>query len=1710
MAEELSMLTEADTHLFLVGNDILKTLGTNDLGTLQDLKDAMEPKGSDSLQDKLRNVALHDFRTILANWDESKANINLGGSVDERFGSARRAGQNAGIAAFLEHSKAKPRSANTTRPFPHADGLSEFVAHVEQKSMVLQSIIILYLESIYKSYCEYLWSDEMKITIVRLSTYADAEIYEYLSGECERFASHEADVADLLKVQEMIQMLFELHLDIHMSITNPGSMVNVSVRVQERDRLARWLTLAGDMQEAFDKTHLPLELELRYHWSRTYFAHLTQDEGAGRAHMISLWADQRAILSYANNASIELQNNAAMPEISVAAADREISRLTSVDLFMNLFSTDQSDPCAIIRTLEPVLDPSCVQRSDLAAENTGEADDDTQSAASLRTSAHENLPHALRDMWKFLEGSSASLRMFLWTRLREAYQGINYTTKVFSCHLKSIEILMADLRSQAYVDAPLETRHNTLLVWIHTIDDLLVKALTIALNDSTAYDIIDEKHIKSTGSALAQLSRILHCAAIFDDESRAGFMQMPRKTLAGFINKLKEMQVRTWALQYTVIKDGMAQNPHRFKDMDISLAEYMAAVHYALGLRKWCKASNKIFLKMMKLEMVRLKHVQFWEDYLGQVLYDLYGIKLGAGVYEIRDHGCTTEPLDRRTTHQLLPLIITLANRMPIKDLLKSELRPTIERMQQAIGATKSTPLTTHNLRNYLEYLKGYINPIKLYEALKGQVQGDLLPVVGPDASIADQGWFFLQGNIAYTKFKSQKKLSPGAQDDLKIAASFFRLQIQFTPEHWETWYKLAQCFDADLDEDVLWSAEKMNDAGSELIRLQRSSIQCYIMAISTAARKADATFDTSSKLSDLYRDFAMRMYASSREPFKMGAFYLDGFDKHFSAPDQSMYKSSPHEELTKHKAWRYAAALFKRALVEKPDDWILHHMYGKCLWKMYHQVPGESDASAKAKPSVPSIIRALKKAVATVPKPRDSRQEPILEPHYKLLSIVHKLVSNGDLKFQAGADILQDNRPYAIKKGEQVLVACMEEWEEYVSESLRHLRSTDKANWHHRMIARSAYIVHDPNTHDQDAESATATAARNILCQTMFTRTMVVNVWKPDYERPGRHFVYMERYVRYMIKLLVITNEKTQLDLLAKRIRKRPGDYYRFSEVWNECCSALYKLIRRQAKIPTDRDEAFKTVTREDFALVSDRLNAWIATPNNTHPALEGLREVIELKKLNAGAMKTAPLDDLINDAWAVIYFAIGVHLPDSAAPSGRPGPMSLAGLVNIDGSNEVSGGGVGPDSSRTSKLGISRREILRQAESAVTRVPELAARGGAHIVSNQSTNIVDRPRRVMDPSMILPSNAPSPPVGADSRIVISIPSSTQVSTPGFDRDTEMKDAEPDTAGPDDKAGRAPSSEPGSVHDSADDESDLSDVPNMDDEDDVEIFPYLARPSGPARPPLNSPTAGRFPLIYTPGQIPTRPARPNLNSSTAGRFSLIYTPGQAPTGPARPPLNSPADGSLPLVCTPEQLATGRDNRIAVYRRPPTVRGFDKLNPIPVGNDPPWHALPQKGTVMSRDGSKCFSLNETVWLSVLEPGFHPDRNVGKLARILDIRTARNQANEEVDLFICSWYWYKQEVTKNPEFRISRLASQWPDNTPTSRCDYMLSNHRDILTSKDIIDRADDDVLHTICASKVLFCDGTEPEIELLLSLIYNPAKREWLERGWLNPAGVVP
>ncbi|KAL2143178.1 hypothetical protein VTI28DRAFT_256 [Corynascus sepedonium] len=1483
LASQLQPLQAADQNLFQTTKNLLENLGVTDQVTLGRIAEVLDSCAADDRTVKLQNQATLDLRDSITHFDEDTGAVLL----------SKRELPQLSLSAFLEHAKSGSQRAQEAPAFDDPKGLRTFVERVNRGWNTIHDIAYEYVKALANVYTEYKWPDQLRTVVLDIISQLEGSIYDRFIHDLE-LSSTVTEGENLCELSRLAQMLFELHVDIYDHTADPNNTADSRTRSDAVSRMGRWMDMSTELIRL--RNPAPEDsVALRFLWAAV--SSITLMKGTPRDHVLNCWHSLRDFLAQSSGTEVSLPNSSTMSEISTGAAEREISKLTTMDFFLGLFQEDAGNPVSVIESLEPVLNPEGVYISIPSVVDRNDADKETVNAKQLKQPITECASQELLDLWKFLKSSNTELRLLLWSRLGEAYGKIQYTTKQFSCFLRSIETVISDLESNDYIHSPDEPRRAQFISLLKALDDLIIQSLHLALNDNSSFDIIDDDHLRSSMSALAKVNCMLHVAAMYEDETRVGMRSAPAASsgLRSFLNKLQEMQVRTWSLQYTMLKVGLNQHTELFPRPENDLADYLAAVHQVLGLRKCCKSSNKIFLKMMRVELLKQKNIDNWEDYLGQVLYDLHGLKLGVGIWEVQDHGCEPENLEKRQALQLVEKVTMLANRMSMKDLLKSDLKTTIERMQQAIGSAKSSPQMAHNLRNYSEYLKAPIHPLHLYQALTGSVDLDAVTINTPESAPAKQGWFFLLGMIALTKFKGvdlNRRQTPGATDDLRIGATFLRLQLQYTPDRWDAWFRLAECFDYELDESVLWTADKMNKERAELVKFQRNAIHSYIMALSHsyawASNRAILTSleDDEEALYDMYHEFGMRLYSSSREPFAMEPFQHADQKRFFiEAEGAGTYKKILHNEMTDYQVWKFAAHLFRKAMVGKPKDWKNPYMVAKCLWKMYQKpVDALDEKNRLHRPTVKTVVDALEKTIevtSSLPKPRHG-QDPILEPHYKIVSVIHKLVKRGDLEIQAAASILQ-RQPYAPDRGKQVPIDNLEDWEAYVIRCLRYLRDKDKSNWQHRIIMRHGRLLYDEDSDPKDGERyLAAKAAFYVLRESMFTKTMVMNVWKCDAERPGRHHVYTERYIRYMVRLLDVMNDRVSLEAVLRRIRKKGADFYHFNELWQYCVLTYVKLLRQTFEVTPTEEDAFKTLNQEDFDVIGEKITEWSTTPAaEDHKALTAMKEAVELKKLNANLMKAGPIDDLITDCYSIIYQHLKASLPGpgqqqqpepTEATEPKPDPdlkptSLLHTLVTRDKENKdkspsilgsLRAGSEQPDRDRSERPsvagdpppraaapgrtggGIRRPNILRKAEQAVQAVlraaeaPPRSAGGTAPAGSTGGTGQGKSRSRVGSVSSAQASRRDRE--GSQSE---SGEEGDGEEEDDGDQDVEMKDVGDGVAAV--KAGRAMveeeqgseiSSPPGSVHDSADDESELSDVP-ADYEDDAPpslLFPNLRR----------------------------------------------------------------------------------------------------------------------------------------------------------------------------------------------------------------------------------------------------------------------------------------
>ncbi|KAJ6166870.1 hypothetical protein N7470_002317 [Penicillium chermesinum] len=1317
--DRLEIFVNADDWLFNTVGSLFSKLDIDALGDISSLREkATTVNDSDTVPEDPETRLFHDVRGIIKSWNDEKSRLmqqkDEASSLKDMRGSSK-----SGLAVFLEHTRKVSRKPFQQKVIPSREKLYAFSSNVNGGWLHPHDASFEWLKQLLmpqpdgedqrfspmrSAYASFVWPDDLKSTVANMLLREDEFIYSRLSelteglgrrilesGVGSPFQYRTEDFAEL----EMIQSVYEIHLDIFASVENLSGENNEDKRLTQRDRLNRWGLLAKTALDYFI-ANCPSEecrrnIALRYLWTSVF--HLNLAGEADRDHVLLCLQDLKQTLQSIEAPVISMVNNTIMSELSVETIDQEVLKLKCMDFFAKVFNADDEDPVSLIEAIEPILEPSSVE----SADDTLQQHDATTSEAPSQSS----------EMASFLDRGDATLRLFLWRRLQEAYQAIDYPPKVVSCYLRSIEIIMAELEDEKHVEETNEHRQVTLLGWLKSLDSLMGKAIPLILTQAEkSYECVDMDHLRSSMSAVARLTRVLHSFILYEDSVRVG--QVPGRELRGalakslesFKERMRELYVRCWILQYTLFVEAISQNKELFDDALEDRIHVLRSLHNALGIRSMCRYSQKRFLKLMKSELFGLEIKGDYEDEVCQVLYDLHGIKFSP-LDGTADHGCSPEKLDRLTATMMIDFVLRQANKMNMKDLSKSELKTTIEKMQQAIGPVRlpsQSPAVQLNRRVWSQYMKTPINPSLLLRAVQGVTELSMVPVSGDNANIAAKGWYFLLGHATLTKFRAQKRLNPGSTSELDDAINLFKQDLENGTGRWETFYRLAQTYDTKLEEDITWNADKINNSRNDLATTQRYAIHCYSIAVSAAIRTAEPTAEARALISDLYTDFAIRLYSSSREPLSMGAFSLTDFPKHYNSQEsQQMYKGQPFREMPLYSVWSFASNLLRRAIADKPNRWMNHYYLGKCMWKMF--CAGESERTTSKRVEIQDVLDAFHDAIDALPRRKDSRAEPIFEPHFKLLSIVNRLVSGGSLTPAEGVKAL-GSTPWAAKVSPP---ESLEGWKPYVLEVIKKFKTADKSNWHHRMSAKAAHIIYD----DQ-INATTAAAAKHEMSQ-IFTKTLTIQVWRPEYERPGRHFVYTTRYVYFFVNLLDQLDDRASLDQLLRRVRKKQGDFINHAKLWEDLCVTYAKMIRRAANINEGYEEGiFRPLGWEEFSSKTARLEGLPSLTADSQPLLELVRDSLELKKLNNNYMKVTMCEDLVADLYSRVY-ELNIPLLNEQVSEENKEKMKVDHLLMAgDAPTETSTPTASLPASDTPAprgrtKGIARRDIQKRADTIV-----------------------------------------------------------------------------------------------------------------------------------------------------------------------------------------------------------------------------------------------------------------------------------------------------------------------------------------------------------------------------------------------------------------------
>ncbi|CAG8593125.1 19778_t:CDS:10, partial [Cetraspora pellucida] len=715
--------------------------------------------------------------------------------------------------------------------------------------------------------------------------------------------------------------------------------------------------------------------------------------------------------------------------------------------------------------------------------------------------------------------------------------------------------------------------------WTRTVSHFTdsIKFLQNAVSDVISQDRVIHfwATIHSTNESLTEVIRCLSINNKFADLS-----PNDQKTFKRCLHILYSTALEILFPRSKELERATAEISEPLNDMPNSLAddfaEYLEAVHDQLGVRHICGIDNGIFLKFVLKTLTEL-HPSEYRQHEYQCCHCLYRVSLSVDTTPPKNHNTPTVDLDHETAELLFREIRNYLNQKSDKMYkawaIKNDVKDTLDKIANMFPPPRDDRFSkcSWKTRHFLE------DDINFYEAVQYKEHNhdvkELGSVSSRDSERALSDLYYFRGKILLNQFKTRSKANVNkAVDMLEKAIEQFTFDLRNNPLRFASWYALGTCYANLADENLTWSAAEINYNRAEIAKCQKKSFQCFARASKVVHWFSNQQLTSPIEEIQFWRDYGYQVYAMMSEPMSMEAFSL--------SPSHAETWRKPDDT----QACQFAAYCFGKALelesqllkqsditnitpeytpndtpngtehntpygtpAETPTnssvssangsatvtpivrDWRIPYMVGKCYQRL------------RKNPEV--VIQLYKLAVSRTPERSGiAGQEKILDAEYKLTSSLAKYLITNKIKpsfveqsigltddDMAPIDYTNEGSVFNIQKPEYQRAYHL------ICTKLENIRKADKNKWHHRPVFRHAWLI---NHVEQKPEEAKA-LLQNLFQLKASSNKSVMNVWKPEFERAGRHFVYVHEYILFLIELARSTRDVATLKTMDTKLSK-------------------------------------------------------------------------------------------------------------------------------------------------------------------------------------------------------------------------------------------------------------------------------------------------------------------------------------------------------------------------------------------------------------------------------------------------------------------------------------------------------------------------------------------------------------------------------------------
>ncbi|CAR23025.1 Hir3p [Lachancea thermotolerans CBS 6340] len=1082
-----------------------------------------------------------------------------------------------------------------------ADDIQSFINRINKDSYHFQEVRLMLLDSLLSTdtdgrclIIDTFWSPVLFKTVEFLVMSVETNLFNMIGNAKSGLGSLGLSAYEIL-----INMLGNIYSNISTKKLQGQKVNELETQKNKLERkISRWTLLLEELNFDDERSFY------RFLWAKFCSLQYSTDITDGKL-VLNLQEIESKIGKNGSRINVPYSNYSTIPHLNLKAVQSQLSRLK---IIQKLTSIDVDVP-------QEDNDVATKQQMELIRKALV-----SDEYMNPETSSEEEL-----SMESFLRNSPFLLKVKLW-RLLVSFYSQRDKAIAQAVYFKILRILYERLCSDEYGAQSQLQRQQTLLLTISCIGSF-TRGFVEMVQGIHSNSSKDNNATKTNLHTLFKILRILYPIVFFES------LCQKDSNLKSFFRKAVKSSTKLKSV-FTDTITSIIYMCSLLEREQTKISSLVEVAHEILGSFDFCDASEGSFLHFAEQLLCKQNNEGSFNQ-IKQLLWCQYHLLIGGDSSAIEQHNTKGQVMTQDSAVALGKFLINshYGDRNPLSvSGNKTNLKQTLDSIIQVVGDVdiSANYILSRNEFFLEQYLKSVITANTFRKAYAGKLSLQLVKPNDKLQGVADLGLFFVASIQALNLYKARKKATQARPSELDSVISTLKTDILYNTERFESWMLLGKCYSYIVEDDLIWTSDKLatSEKRKGTTSIQRKAILCYLMALGLAMR-SKGKFPTSSQVSD-YQDILKELFETLSEEI------LNGYLKPMEA---SCFQWEPPTSVKLTVEGELAAAQFyatqtvsdfniqqailtgfsKAIKIEashlasknRPKNWKNLYYTAKIIFKRC--------AEEYKTDGLNILLQAC-----SVCDDATSSKELILEPHYFLTVSCFKLVKGGFMTPQQALLSLQKNNSIFQKDDDFWLLTSAEASEEArhnfcckIVALLRALIAMDKMKWHHRPRYRIARILYE-EMHDLDG-------AISEMDELMFLKSSnksLVNIWKPKYERPGKHFIYTFQYVIFYLDLLFCRNDYSSIALVAKKLKRFGPGMVNVATAADRAmrlfCQSVQDTFGVNEKLALDK--TLPSLNYQQFLRYSDLLFQSFDKTKYDSKVLDTLVHALQLKKGNNG----------------------------------------------------------------------------------------------------------------------------------------------------------------------------------------------------------------------------------------------------------------------------------------------------------------------------------------------------------------------------------------------------------------------------------------------------------------------------------------------------------